>query len=162
MKRRLRDKLVLLVKSGGGGGSQWRFPSAEHRDGETIRATAERALREAIGDRAPLFFIGNAPMAHLEEGQEGGGSSSSSGDSARRTSGGAKTTKTFFHLAQVLNDPWDVELSRGGAAQDFAWVAPDELDKYLGGAAGAGGGRGAGAAAASGGPLLLDLTRRMV
>jgi 8-oxo-dGTP pyrophosphatase MutT (NUDIX family) len=173
MKRRLRDKLVLLVKSSDGGGAGgWRFPSAEHRDGETIRATAERALREAIGERAPLFFIGNAPMAHLEEGERsggGGGSSSSSSSSssqmgAAASSAPAATTKTFFHLAQVLNDPWEVELARGGVAHDFAWVAPDELDKYLGGAAGGGGAGAAAAAAARGGrpPPLLELTRRML
>jgi len=181
MKRRLRDKLVLLVKSeegGGGGGGGWHFPAAERRDGETIRVTAERALRQAIGLPGALFFIGNAPMGHLEEEQEkasadgGGGSSSSSGSSggseARRAGpggegGAGKRKKTFFHLAQVLNDPWDVELGRKGGAVDYAWVAEDELDKYLGG-----GGGGVAAAATGGGSgggsstPLLDLTQQML
>jgi hypothetical protein len=78
MKRKLYDKLVLLVKapllvntsdnssssSGGGGGTSgsassssssgggslgWGFPMAENQEGESIRATAERALEAAIG-----------------------------------------------------------------------------------------------------------------
>lgn len=150
MKRRLRDKLVLIVKGGGGSGGggsssggRWQFPAAEHREGETIRATAERALRQTIG-LPPLFFIGNAPMAHLEEEEKDGG----------KKAAAAATTTTFFHLAQVLNDPWEVELAREGGAVDYAWVAPDELDKYLGKEGAAGG--------AGGGKALLDLTRRML
>ena len=67
MKRRLADKLVLLVRaqhdalSAAGAGAArdssssssrqagWTFPHASYRAGETIRQTAERALREAIG-----------------------------------------------------------------------------------------------------------------
>jgi hypothetical protein len=65
MKRRLYDKLVLLVKapllvnasasassssdSDSSGGMGWGFPMAEHQEGESIRATAERALAAAIG-----------------------------------------------------------------------------------------------------------------
>jgi hypothetical protein len=72
MKRRLRDKLVLLVKadrnvispaaaaaavpgssatssSSRKGSSSWTFPHTAHQEGETMRAAAERALRETVG-----------------------------------------------------------------------------------------------------------------
>lgn len=61
MKRRLTDKLVLLVKArhdptaaaaiGSKAAAQtvWTFPFTAHKAGETIRGAAERALKEAIG-----------------------------------------------------------------------------------------------------------------
>lgn len=65
MKRRLADKLVLLIKArqdpkaavaatGGQAAAAvsrplWTFPYTAHKEGETIRDTAERALKEAIG-----------------------------------------------------------------------------------------------------------------
>jgi ADP-ribose pyrophosphatase YjhB (NUDIX family) len=58
MKRRLTDKLVLLVKArgpaaaaaaAGSDAAVWTFPTAAHRAGESIREAAERALKEAIG-----------------------------------------------------------------------------------------------------------------
>jgi hypothetical protein len=36
----------------------------------------------------------------------------------------------FFHLAQVVNDPWDVQLT-AGTASDFAWVSKQELGTYI-------------------------------
>ena len=52
MKRQLASKLVLVVKQQSvarGSSSGWTFPHARHESGETMRATAERALRECIG-----------------------------------------------------------------------------------------------------------------
>jgi ADP-ribose pyrophosphatase YjhB (NUDIX family) len=64
MKRRLQEKLVLLVRTQGnalplkaaaaataaaGGSGAWTFPHTAHQAGETIRQAAERALKETIG-----------------------------------------------------------------------------------------------------------------
>jgi ADP-ribose pyrophosphatase YjhB (NUDIX family) len=66
MKRRLSDKLVLLVKARDPAAAAaaaargkaaaaavsdavWTFPAAVHKAGESIREAAERALKEAIG-----------------------------------------------------------------------------------------------------------------
>jgi ADP-ribose pyrophosphatase YjhB (NUDIX family) len=77
MKRRLADKLVLLVKAhdpaaaaaaaaaapkgskvssssaaaaaAAAGQAVWTFPTTAHKAGESIREAAERALKEAIG-----------------------------------------------------------------------------------------------------------------
>ncbi len=163
MKRKLREKLVLLVKQKGsaleGGSSSgsskdgWVFPHVLHKEGETIRAAGERALRESVGV-AEAFFIGNAPMAHHPLGGGGGGGSSgaasssgttgaSSGASERAlhtsaaaghaaSSGGGSSEgdAMFFMLAQVVNDPWQVEL-REAFASDHAWVTVEELPGYL-------------------------------
>jgi hypothetical protein len=37
----------------------------------------------------------------------------------------------FFHLAQVVNDPWDVAIQDGAGASEFAWVGKEELGQYL-------------------------------
>jgi ADP-ribose pyrophosphatase YjhB (NUDIX family) len=75
MKRALRDKLLLLVKQrqpAGSAGPSWAFPHTQPEAGESVRAAAERALGQAIGPSS-VYFIGNAPMAHLplESGDQG-------------------------------------------------------------------------------------------
>ncbi|GBF96696.1 hypothetical protein Rsub_09329 [Raphidocelis subcapitata] len=186
MRRRLRDKLVLLVKqpapagdplgrpvggggagSGGGGaaGGGWSFPAARRAEGETLRAAAERALREAVGV-AEVFFVGNAPMGHFPLGGSTSGSGGGGGGGSSGSSGGGSGTRAlhtsaapaaadggggsaaaepgqaevaaeeggdavFFMLAQVVNDPWEVDLG-AGSCSDAVWVAPDELPGYIG------------------------------
>jgi hypothetical protein len=39
--------------------------------------------------------------------------------------------RVFFHLAQVVNDPWDVSLQDSSSASEFAWVGKEELGQYL-------------------------------
>lgn len=74
MKRALQERVMLLVKqkrvAGGSGG--WAFPHAQHKEGETVRSAAERALRETVG-LVPAYWVGNAPMAHLPLGGKDGG-----------------------------------------------------------------------------------------
>jgi len=170
MKRKLREKLVLLVKQQGsalnGSKQGWAFPHVQHREGETIRSAAERALRECAGV-AEAFFIGNAPMAHHPLGggasasasssSSGGGGASSSGAAAAGSASAARALHTssspaaaassaagpsqegsgskdedtmFFMLAQVVNDPWELQL-REGFASEHAWVTVEELPQYL-------------------------------
>eukprot|EP00877_Chromochloris_zofingiensis_P012529 jgi/Chrzof1/752/Cz01g27110.t1 len=163
MKRKLAEKLVLLVKHNHPVGSRqpgWYFPNAQHRAEETIRATAERALHQCTGP-AQVFFIGNAPMAHHNQSSGTNSSrSSSSSTSSSSHSSSLPTTSTsssqhselsstattasssnstadgppgdtvFFMLAQVLNDPWDVELT-DTEASDYAWVTVSELPQYI-------------------------------
>jgi len=57
-------------------------------------------------------------------------SSSSSTASQQQEQGEVPLGRVFFHLAQVVNDPWEVELV-DAAATDFAWVAKDELQQYI-------------------------------
>lgn len=79
-----------------------------------------------------VYFVGNAPMAHLDL-ASGPSSSISASDSTTshqqlQDADGVATpphTRVFFHLAQVVNDPWDVQLAAEGG--EFAWVAKEEL-----------------------------------
>lgn len=43
----------------------WQFPAAVLEDGETLRGAAERTLASSVGRRHAVYFVGNAPMAHL-------------------------------------------------------------------------------------------------
>ncbi|KNC47715.1 uncharacterized protein AMSG_03946 [Thecamonas trahens ATCC 50062] len=38
----------------------WQFPQGGWEDGETMRQTAERELKEEVGDEAPVYFVSNA------------------------------------------------------------------------------------------------------
>jgi hypothetical protein len=51
--------------------------------------------------------------------------------SSNSSSNARPHARVFFHLAQVVNDPWDVAIQDGVAASEFAWVGKEELGQYL-------------------------------
>lgn len=105
MKRRLTESLYLLVQRPDG---RWEFPTATHSEAETIRDTADKALRAAIGGEQRVYPLGNAPAAHI---QQGNGS-------------------LFFLMSQVKQDPWPLRVQREYVS-DYAWVTKEELPEYL-------------------------------
>mmetsp|Transcript_7134 Transcript_7134/g.19174 ORF Transcript_7134/g.19174 Transcript_7134/m.19174 type:complete len:289 (-) Transcript_7134:274-1140(-) len=120
MRRKLDSRLYLLVNQQLQAlpSSQWQFPFAQHQGDEPIRQTCERAIQSAFGQRYPVYFIGNAPMAHLPlQHPDGSGAGS-----------------IFFMLAQVVDDPWDeLAFVPGSQARDWVWVTRDEAAaQYLG------------------------------
>ena len=67
-QRELSRPLRLVVETKwptGGGDSEgvWDLPTTKWREGETMRETAERALRETCGDGLGAQVLGNAPFA---------------------------------------------------------------------------------------------------
>jgi hypothetical protein len=101
---------------------------------------------------AQVYFIGNAPMAHLDINSSSRSSSSNSSSSNSSSAGNDGTSPTssaaaatassssssrrpparvFFHLAQIVNDPWDVSLQESSTAAEVAWVGKEELHQYL-------------------------------
>jgi hypothetical protein len=87
-----------------------------------------------------VYFVGNAPMAHLDltssSSSSSAGSPLPSAEDAAKTSSNSSSNvrppaRVFFHLAQVVNDPWDVAIQDGAAASEFAWVGKEELGLYL-------------------------------
>ena len=152
LRRRL-DRRLFLVLGGGAGGAGGTsealeaLPSAEVRQGETTRASAERALAEAVPALSPAsssspaaaveaYFVGNAPAGHFGlPGANGGG-------------GGT----LFFHRAQLvaagsgdlLSAADSLFRSGGGGrsgggsgdvgrAKQHAWLTREELAERLGG-----------------------------
>lgn len=105
LRRRLDQRLFLLVKTKGD--SSWQFPQAESSAGETMRQTAERALKETIQEGPKTYFVGNAPMGHVDQ----------------------SSSRSFFHKAQLIKG--QAALKQGGQAVEYAWVAKDEMPQYI-------------------------------
>lgn len=132
VERRPEARLVLLLQDKGK--EEWKLPFAAHQTGETIRATAERALQEAVGEEPETYFVGNGPFAHvplkrnesqtLWKGKEG------STDPNPINPEEEDEVRIFLHKAQLIDrgpavkDAWE---SRG----KVAWVALDELNQYV-------------------------------
>ena len=122
LDRALAERLCLLVRPRDG---SWAFPSVPWAEGETIRDTAERALKEAVvagskGSPLPppdVFFVGNCPAGYWAEASEGGE---------------CYGTKTFFHRCQLVSwqQPPPVDTS---VYEEHAWVTKSELSEYLDG-----------------------------
>lgn len=70
--RRLDTRIFFLCKlrqgnTGADGAQEWTFPAVQHRDGETIRQTAERALEATVDtERVKVYVLGNQPACHFE------------------------------------------------------------------------------------------------
>lgn len=59
--RKLEDTLMLLVEQNLGSEKLMLLPQGQRLDGETMRQTAERVLKESCGDDIEVLFYGNAP-----------------------------------------------------------------------------------------------------
>lgn len=59
--RKLEDTLILLVEQKLGNQTHMLLPQGKRLDGETMRQTAERVLKENCGDDIEVMFYGNAP-----------------------------------------------------------------------------------------------------
>ncbi|KAG4081158.1 hypothetical protein HA402_014606 [Bradysia odoriphaga] len=59
--RKLEETLILLVEQNLGNEKLMILPQGKRLDGETMRQTAERVLKESCGDEIEVSFYGNAP-----------------------------------------------------------------------------------------------------
>jgi large subunit ribosomal protein L46 len=121
--RQLKERVYLAVKTdaeGNKSGSRWTLPSAIAQNDETLLATAERAVSEALGKDLTLWCPSNAPMTvnfrvynkHLPE-------------EFRMNYYGEKI---FYYRVQY--DSGDVD---EGAlkADDYAWLTREEMTERV-------------------------------
>ncbi|KAK1272511.1 hypothetical protein QJS04_geneDACA007852 [Acorus gramineus] len=118
LQRALDSRLYLLLYGSTYGAPDgkpvWHFPEKAYENEETLRKCAEAALNSVVGDLSDMYFVGNAPMAHMvvqpkEETPE------------------VSPFKRFFFKSQVLGrDKYTV-----GKCEDYVWVTKDELMEYL-------------------------------
>jgi large subunit ribosomal protein L46 len=104
-ERLLDQKLYLIVKMDGDK-HEWQFPQGAWEEGETLRQTAERELREVIGRTFQAHFVGHAPIGHVEY----------------------DDVKTFFFHAIYLNG---LPRSNLRDISDYAWVTKEEMREYF-------------------------------
>lgn len=107
-RRRLDQRIFMLARRAGGGG--WELPGVALGPGETTRAGAERALRDALGEGGfEPYFVGNAPAGHVP--LPGGGGI------------------LFLHRCQLVGGA--PALTAGARWGEVVWAAKDELGDYI-------------------------------
>ena len=89
------------------GDSSWHFPQTEHSAGESMRQTAERALQETLQDGPQTYFVGNAPMGHVDN----------NGD------------KAFYHKVQLIKG--QAALKQSARGDEYVWVSKQEMPQYI-------------------------------
>ncbi|KAM0917650.1 hypothetical protein ACQ4PT_009131 [Festuca glaucescens] len=117
LQRALDNKLYFLLygKTFGApdGKPIWHFPEKVYENEDTLRLCAESALKSVLGGLGNTYFVGNAPMAHMEAEQ--------TGDSS------VPSLKRFFFKSQVIGTrKLDI-----GKCEDHVWVTKDELLEYF-------------------------------
>ncbi|KAF7241595.1 39S ribosomal protein L46, mitochondrial [Varanus komodoensis] len=115
LNRKLDQNLLLLVKEKICDQDIWLLPQTEWKDGETLRATAERTLVTLSGTNAEASFLGNAPCGFYKYKLP----------RAARTEG-TIGVKVFFFKALLKSNR--LPLLRD---KDYVWVSKGELGDYL-------------------------------
>ncbi|CAB3406886.1 unnamed protein product [Caenorhabditis bovis] len=119
LERMLDRKLVLIVKQRFGDkkySSPWILPQIKHKDGETLRQTAERCLGEISRQNLAVNIAGNAPFSVFTHRYP-------KGLAARTGSIGAKI---FFYQANLAQNSTEFK-ANGEDISDFNWVTKEEF-----------------------------------
>jgi len=117
-KRHLDQALSFLVKQKIGNESHWNFPQIAHKEGETLRQTAERALQHCVGDGVEVRGMGNAPCAFYKY----------KFPKDVRESTGKEGAKVFFFKLQYRSG---VPTLNKAMASEFIWATHDEMAEKL-------------------------------
>ncbi|XP_012264883.2 39S ribosomal protein L46, mitochondrial [Athalia rosae] len=113
LDRKLDRHLVLLVHQKLGEHSYWIPPQGIRRDGETLRQTAERVLKEACGEDLKAKFYGNAPCGFYKYKYP-----------IRIRKSGAVGAKVFYYQAKYLSGSWATKAK-------YQWLDREELHQTL-------------------------------
>jgi len=113
--RSFGTSLFLLVKKNRNS-NEWQFPQGSLKEDESVKDAAQRELREECGKGLKVWFIGNAPIGHVEYKYPSVNKS------------GHKGAKVFFQHAIYLEG--DIQLN-GEELVDYIWVTKQELPLYV-------------------------------
>jgi large subunit ribosomal protein L46 len=122
VKREMDRPLRLIAKYNLGKDIFWDLPQTLHNEGETLRDTAERAIKQRVGDDLNVQVLGNAPWSfyqfkyprHYQEKIDRRGA------------------KVWMFKGIVMNDFFDdvnIELEDG--LLDYQWATREELKEML-------------------------------
>jgi len=122
IKREMDRPLRLIAKYKLGKDVFWDLPQIIHSDGETLRATAERAIKQRVGDDLNVQILGNAPLSfykfkypkHYQEKTD------------------RKGAKVWMFKGILMNNFFDdaaIDLEEG--LLDFQWATREELKELM-------------------------------
>jgi len=92
LQRKLSSRLFLLIKQDGTG-DRWLFPQGVCEEGETLRQSAERVLKQHCGTDLKARFLSNAPCGFYQYGYP---------KSYRDKEGHSDGAKVFFYKAELV------------------------------------------------------------
>merc|ERR1711928_315099 len=110
-----QEKDKKLAKNKKAGKSVWTLPQSCWENGETLRQTAERALKDNI-DNNNVRILGNAPW----------GVHTIKYSASQRVKLGTLGTKIFFYKAQLLNKE-----CIPSSTCEYNWLGREELATFL-------------------------------
>lgn len=114
VERKLDQTLTLLVEQNIGSSTFFILPQGERKDGENMRQTAERVLKEKCGDKISVQFYGNAPCGFYKYKYP---------KEHRKDTVGAKV---FFYRASFVSGQVDENV-----AKKFEWLDKQSAQKRL-------------------------------
>lgn len=117
LERKLQSSLLLIVKERLGNDYKWILPQTAWKEGENLRESAERAIKEVCGDDLKVRVMGNAPCGFYKYKYP----------KVARDGGDIIGAKVFFFKAQIQSGNMDVNPNVG----DYAWVTRMELKDKL-------------------------------
>ncbi|XP_062544208.1 large ribosomal subunit protein mL46 [Armigeres subalbatus] len=115
LNRKLEETLVLLTEQKLGDKVHLLLPQGKHSAGESLRQTAERALKENAGDGLKVTFYGNAPVGFYKYKYP---------SATRQEAVGAKVF--FFRCALNPGSQHQVDQK-----VNFKWLVQSELEQTL-------------------------------
>lgn len=108
--------LLFVVKKSGDPKTSWTLPEKDWQEGESLRETAERALKDCVKiPETPVRILGNAPW----------GVHTVKYPKSVRQNVGYDGAKIFFFKAQLKEKKWTPSSS------DYLWLGREELRDHL-------------------------------
>lgn len=114
LKRKLEENLIFVIKQKFGPDDFWIFPQGLWIDGETLKETAERVLKESCGNNINVRFYGNAPCGFYKFKYP----------KEKRNQSDVEGAKIFFFKATLL----DGNIENKGAWTDYEWATVPEMN----------------------------------
>lgn len=117
--RCLEDTLFLVVQQQLGEKQHLLLPQGKREEGETMRQTAERVLREKCGDELKVLFYGNAPVGFHKYKYPSNQRSESVG------------AKIFFYRASLRSGNVSATKETKNSAVQYEWLPKEALNQKL-------------------------------
>lgn len=117
LKRKLEENLILVTKQKLGNKDFWILPQGLCTNGETLRETAERVLKESCGTNINVRFYGNAPCGFYKYKYP----------KEKQEQSKVEGAKIFFFKATLLHG--NIEKNRTWT--DYEWMTVKELGNKI-------------------------------